>query len=82
MQKVGTKAGPIARRLLKGRRTKHWMRTLYALRSLRELKRTIEKGVTYKDVWQAGKSVGAIDGVLSAGDVVRAFAAAWRDADV
>ena len=30
VQRVGTKAGPIARRLLKGRRTKHWMRTFYA----------------------------------------------------
>ena len=79
VQKVGTKAGPIARRLLKGRRTKHWMRTLYALKSLRELKNTIKKGVTYKDVWQAGKSVQGIDSVEPAGDVVRRFAAALGD---
>ena len=78
VQKVGTKAGPIARRLLKGRRTKHWMRTFYALRSLRELKKTIQKGVTYKDVWQAGRSVGGIRAVEPAGDVVARFAAAAR----
>ena len=36
------------------------MRTFYA-RSLRELKQTIKKGVTYKDVWQAGKSAGSIE---------------------
>ncbi len=78
VQKVGTKAGPIARRLLKGRRTKHWMRTFYALRSLRELKKTIQKGVTYKDVWQAGRSVGGIRAVEPACDVVARFAAAAR----
>lgn len=32
IDRVGTHAGPLARRLLRGRRTKHWMRTLYALR--------------------------------------------------
>ncbi|MEM1452163.1 MAG: nitronate monooxygenase [Planctomycetota bacterium] len=80
VQKVGTRAGPIARRLLKGRRTKHWMRTFYALKSIRELKRTIQKGVTYKDVWQAGRSVGAIDAVVPAREVVEQFGAAWRDA--
>ena len=80
VQRVGTKAGPIARRLLKGRRTKHWMRTFYALRSLRELKQTIKKGVTYKDVWQAGKRAGAIDEVVPAAAVVRTFAHAWASA--
>jgi nitronate monooxygenase len=80
VQKVGTKAGPIARRLLKGRKTKHWMRTIYALKSLRELKQSIKKGVTYKDVWQAGKSVEGIDRVEPAADIVRRFDAAWRAA--
>ena len=80
VQRVGTKAGPIARRLLKGRRTKHWMRTFYALRSLRELKQTIKKGVTYKDVWQAGKSAGSIEEVVPAAEVVRSFADAWAEA--
>lgn len=80
VQRVGTKAGPIARRLLKGRRTKHWMRTFYALRSLRELKQTIKKGVTYKDVWQAGKSAGSIDEVVTAAEVVRSFGGAWSAA--
>ncbi|QDV05577.1 Nitronate monooxygenase [Planctomycetes bacterium Poly30] len=80
VQKVGTKAGPIARRLLKGRRTKHWMRTIYALKSLRELKHSIKKGVSYSDVWQAGKSVGGIHGVEPAAAVVKRFDAAWKAA--
>lgn len=78
MQRIGTRAGPLARRLLKGRRTKHWMRLLYTLRSLRDLKQTIKKGVDYKDIWQAGKSVGAIHNVQPAGEIVREFAEAWE----
>lgn len=76
VQRVGTKAGPIARWLLKGRRTKHWMRTFYAVRSLRSLKKSVRGGVGYRDVWQAGKSVEGIDAVESAAEVVRRFAAA------
>jgi nitronate monooxygenase len=76
VQKIGTRAGPVARWLLRGRRTKHWMRTFYALKSIRELKHTIKKGVSYRDVWQAGKSVGAIHAVEPAGEIVRRFAAA------
>ena len=79
VQKMGTKAGPIARRLLKGRRTKHWMRTIYALKSLRELKKSIEKGVTYKEVWQAGKSVDGIDEVVPARVVVERCARALEE---
>src|SRR3970282_210278 len=39
VDRIVTKAGPIARWLLRGRKTKHWMRTLYALRSAWQLKR-------------------------------------------
>jgi len=76
VQRVGTKAGPIARWLLKGRRTKHWMRTFYAVRSLRSLKKSVREGVGYRNVWQAGKSVEGIDAVEPAAEVVRRFAAA------
>jgi len=76
VQRIGTRAGPIARWMLRGRRTKHWMRTLYVLKSLRDLKRTIHEGVSYRDVWQAGKSVGGVREVLPAAEVVRSFAAA------
>lgn len=72
----GTRAGPIARWMLRGRRTKRWMRTIYALRSLRELKQASLKGQAYRDYWQAGRSVEGIRSVEPAGDVVRRFAAA------
>ena len=53
----GCSAGPLARRLLRGRRTKHWMRSWYALRSLWTLKRASLRGLSYREVFQAGKSV-------------------------
>ena len=82
IRRIGTRAGWLARRLLRGRRTKHLMRTGYALRSLWQLKRGLERGDDNTDYWQAGKSVATIDSEMSAGDVVRSFAAAASDAGV
>lgn len=76
IRRIGTRAGPLARRLLRGRRTKHLMRTVYALRSLRQLKRASLEGPSYRDVWQAGKSVDAIGEILPAAEIVRQCAAA------
>jgi nitronate monooxygenase len=78
VRRLGTKAGPLARFLLRGRRTKHWMRTIYALRSLWALKRGLLRDAPDRDFWQAGKSVAGIDRIEPAGDIVRRFAAAWR----
>ena len=74
--RLGTKAGPIARWMLKGRRTKKWMRTIYALRSLRQLKHASLDASGSKDFWQAGRSVAGIDSVRPTGEIVREFAAA------
>jgi nitronate monooxygenase len=80
VERIGTKAGPIARWLLRGRRTKHWMRMFYALRSGWQLKRASLAGgareATSKDYWQAGKSVAGIRAIEPAGTIVRHFAAA------
>jgi|CXWL01.1.fsa_nt_gi nitronate monooxygenase len=78
VERVGTKAGPVARWLLRGRKTKHWMRTFYALRAIRQLKKASLEGISYKDYFQAGKSVEGIDRIEPAGDIVRRFAAAAR----
>jgi len=80
IDRIGTKAGPFARWMLRGRRTKHWMRGYYALTSVWQLKQAIHKGNAYKDYWQAGKSAGGIDRVLPAAEVVNSFAAAAREA--
>jgi len=78
IQRMGTRAGPIARWMLRGRRTKHWMRMIYALTSLRSLKRSsLDEKSEY---WQAGKSVDGIARIEPAGEIVRRFAAAARAA--
>jgi nitronate monooxygenase len=76
VERLGTKASPLARWLLKGRKTKHWVRTWYALNSLRRLKKTLLTDDTQTDYWQAGKSVAGIHEIKPAGEIVREFAAA------
>lgn len=76
LDKTGTKAGPLARMMLRGRRTKHWMRTIYALQSMWKLKRSSLRPMSSRDFLQAGKSVAGVEAVVPAGDVVRSFAAA------
>jgi nitronate monooxygenase len=79
--RIGTSIGPIARWLFRGRRTKRWIRTWYALRSLRDLKRTSIQGQSRADeadraVWQAGKSVATIKAVEPVAAIFQRFAAA------
>jgi nitronate monooxygenase len=76
VEKLGTRAGPFARWMLRGRRRKHWMRTLYTLNSLRRLRQSLTSGDTSTDYWQAGKSVGGIHATVPAAEIVRSFAAA------
>jgi nitronate monooxygenase len=75
VERMGTKAGPIGRWMLSGRRTKHWMRAIYTLRSTIQLKNASMKGSSSKDFWQAGKSVATIRSVEPASAIVRRFAA-------
>jgi len=75
IERMGTKAGPFARFLLRGRRTKHWMRAFYALRALWQLKRASLDESGEKDYWQAGKSVAGVHAVEPAGEIVRRLAA-------
>jgi nitronate monooxygenase len=79
VERLGTTVGPLSRLLFKGRKTKHWIRTWYALRSLRQLKRSSVDGAN-SDYWQAGRSVDAIHDIRSAADIVEEFAAAINGA--
>ncbi|HSG10440.1 MAG TPA: nitronate monooxygenase [Gammaproteobacteria bacterium] len=74
--RMGVQAGPLAKWLLRGRRTRHWMRTFYSLQSIWKLKRAAVRGMGYRDIYQAGKSVDGIHAVLPAAEVVRTYAAA------
>jgi nitronate monooxygenase len=76
IRRLGTRAGPIARYMLRHRKMKYWMRSIYALTSLRRLKHSSLTSAGANEYWQAGKSVVGIHDVATAGEVIRRFAAA------
>lgn len=80
--RTGLRAGPFARWMLRGNRTKHWMRTFYALRSFWQLKRSSLGTEGAPEYWQAGKSVAGIHGVEPAGEIVKRFAEAISDSRI
>jgi len=67
---LGTRAGPIARYMLRHRKMKYWMRSFYAMTSLRRLKKASLSSSGAHEYWQAGKSVAGIHAVESARQVV------------
>jgi len=74
VMRVGLKANPFARWMLQHRKLKKYVRMFYALRSLRELKKSSLKGaMSSKDYYQAGKSVHGIHRVEKSGDVISRF---------
>lgn len=73
---MGLKVGPLARRMLRGNRSKHWLRMLYTLRSAFQLRRASLNEDGEREFWQAGKSVAGIHQVEPAGEIVRRFHAA------
>ena len=75
IEKMGTEAGPFAKMLLGNARTKHMARMFYSLRSLWQLKRSLKRGSSYKDFFQAGKSVDGIEAIESVEAIVRRFEA-------
>jgi len=76
VQRMGLEAGFVARRLLQNARTKHWMRTAYALRSLWQLKRSLKDAGGRTEYWQAGKSVASIHAVEPVAAILQRFRAA------
>ncbi len=79
VEKMGLKAGPIARWMLQGRRRKRLMRMLYAIRSGWALTRASRGDAGAREFWQAGRSVGGIDRIESVADIVSQFSHAYRD---
>ena len=74
IDKVGTRAGWLARILLRSPRFKHYIRMFYSLMALWQLKRASTEGAGYKDYFQAGQSVDGIESIEPAGDIVRRLA--------
>ena len=68
---MGTRAGPMAKWLLKGAKTKHLMRMFYTLRSVINLKKALQDKTGKRDFWQAGKSVAGVTKVRAAGEIIK-----------
>jgi nitronate monooxygenase len=76
IQRLGLRAGPIARYMLRHRKMKYWMRAIYAATSHRRLKQSSLTSAGAREYWQAGKSVGAIKDVRPVREIVDELAAA------
>lgn len=74
VERMGIQASWLEKKLLKHRKTKYLMRTLYALQSVWKLKQASLKGRGYKDFWQAGKSVEGIHRIQPVAEIVADFA--------
>ena len=71
IRRSGLKAGWFAKWMLSGDKTKHWMRTIYALKSIWQLKKSSLDESGERDFWQAGKSVAAIDSIESCDSIMQ-----------
>lgn len=78
VKQVGTKAGAVMKRVLRHPKLKHYGRMYYSLKSVWQLKKASLEGGTYKDYFQAGKSVDGIHAIEPAGAIVKRYADAWR----
>ena len=70
IEKLGTKSNPITAWMLRTPQTKQIMRIIQMLKYLRNIKRASLEGVTFKDVWQAGKSSAGVKSIEPAGDII------------
>lgn len=71
IESMGIHAGPVAKWLLKHPNFKHYARMFYTLKSVWQLKQSNQRGSSYKDFWQAGKSVETIDSVLTVREIIQ-----------
>ncbi len=69
----GLTAGRLAKWMLRGHRRKHLMRSIYAIKSLYQLKHALLDQAGSRDYWQAGKSVAGIDKVESVRSIIDRF---------
>ncbi len=79
IKKTGTKAGWLAKRLLRHPKGKHYMRMFYTLKSVWQLRRASLQGMGYKEFFQAGKSADPIRSVMPVDEILRTFHREWSD---
>ncbi len=75
---VGTKAGRLAKFFLRYRFTKEWARLVFNVGSLIKMKRSVKRGLSTKDYWQAGKSVATIQSTEPVAELMKRFRDRWE----
>lgn len=83
IERKGIEAGRFARWLLRGDKTKHWMRMFYTLRSafqLRDASRNAppDEAKKQQEFWQAGKSVAGIHNIEPVAHIMQRFERAYE----
>jgi nitronate monooxygenase len=71
IKRSGLQSGWLARWMLSGNKSKHWMRTIYALKSIWQLKKSSLDESGEREYWQAGKSVAGIETIESCDEIIR-----------
>jgi nitronate monooxygenase len=71
IKRSGLKSGWLARWMLSGNKTKHWMRTIYTLKSIWQLKKSSLDESGKHDYWQAGKSVTGINSIETCDAIIQ-----------
>lgn len=71
MKKRGSQVSGIENFLLNNARTKHWARMFYSLRSVWQLKQSLQQGASYKEFFQAGKSVAGIKEIQPVAEIIQ-----------
>lgn len=71
IKRGGLKLGWFAKWMLSSKKTKYWMRTFFALKSIWQLKKSALDESGKKDYWQAGKSVASINTIKSCDSIVK-----------
>lgn len=70
IERMGLRVGTFARWMFRGRKTRHFMRSLYGLRSILLLKASNRRGDADRDYWQAGRSVAGITSIRSVAEIL------------
>ena len=78
VEKVGLTVGPLSRFLFRYRKSRHFLRFLYNLKSVISMKKSNLKGLSTKDYYQAGKSVSGISEIEDAGTIIEKMKTAFN----
>lgn len=75
MKKRGSNVSGIENFFLNNPRTKHYARMFYSLRSVWQLKQSLQHGAAYKEFFQAGKSVAGIHSIQPVAEIIQGLVA-------